>query len=192
MRAQHISNGNRTAPDNVGKAPKLNGRAANAPSVSHLRMLAVLDGSERSEAVVDYLLDLSRRGIRLDVILLNVQPQPSVWQARAPREDTPRERLSSFRGKRVVQSASRQLEPAGITATERIEVGDAVSTIVRCAAASSCSEIVMPVSPAGPTRRWLARHARLSVASIAAEVAQLSPIPVVIVNHRTGTGESSR
>lgn len=169
----------------------MNGRAANVASVSHLRVLAVLDGSERSEAVVDYLLDLSRRGIRLDVILLNVQPQPSVWQARMPREGSPRERLSSYRGKRVVQSASRRLEPAGITATERIEVGDAVSTIVRCATTSSCSEIVIPVSPAGPTRRWLARHARLSVASIAAEVAQLSPIPVVIVNRRTGVDDAA-
>ena len=191
MRAHKRSNGQGDAPASSDMPEKAKGHPAAGPS-SHLRVLAVLDGSEQSEAVVDYLLDRSQRGIRQDVVLLNVQPRPSAWQARTMPESSPRERLSSFRGKRVVQSARRRLEPAGIAASERIEVGDAVSTIVRCAAETSCSEIVLPVSPPGATRRWLARHARLSVASLAGEVAQLSPVPVVIVAHRGGPRDDSR
>lgn len=183
VRAQQGSNGAAASP--VEKSATKIGHTAGKAHASRLRVLAVLDGSQHSEAVIDYLLDLAKRGTQLEVVLLNIQPRPTAWQTRGVADGSPRERLGNYRGKRVVHSVRQRLDSAGIPATERVEFGDEASTIVHCATETSSDQIVMPALPAGPTRRWLARHARISVANAAAEVAHLSPIPVVIVGRRT-------
>lgn len=184
MRVQQGSNGSDALAARSGQRHTPIRQSAGNVQAIRLRVLAVLDGSERSEAVIDYLQQLAQRGARLEVVLLNIQPRPSAWQTRGVPEGSPRERLGSYRGKRVVHSVRQRLDSAGITATERVEVGDEALTIIRCAAEISADQIVMPVSPVGPARRWMARLIRMLIANVATEVAQLSPVPVVMVNRR--------
>ncbi len=132
--------------------------------------------------MIDYLIDIADRGIRLDVVLLNVQPKPLAWQARAAPAGTVRERLPTYRGKRVVRSVRRRLEPEGIATSERIEMGSPVEAIVRSASEEACDAIVMAAPRIGRARKWLARMTRLTIASVAADVMQSANVPVVIVS----------
>ncbi len=132
--------------------------------------------------MIDYLVDIAGRGMPLDVVLLNVQPKPLAWQARAAPDGAMRERLPTYRGKRIVRSVRRRLEPAGIATSERIELGSPVEAIVRSASAEGCDAIVIAAPRIGRARKWLARMTRLTIASVAADVVQLATVPVVVVS----------
>lgn len=132
--------------------------------------------------MVDYLVDMAARGMKLKVVLLNVQPKPLAWQTRAVRGSDMRERLPAYRGKRVVRGAQRRLEPTGIVSVERIEFGSTVEAVVRSAREERCDAIVLAAPRASRVGRWLARTTRLSRGSVAADVMQRVAVPVVVVS----------
>jgi nucleotide-binding universal stress UspA family protein len=148
-----------------------------------LRILAVVDGSEGSGRVVKCLLRLCSGRGPIEVVLLNVQPQPQQWRMRGYgwfQREAILDRLINDLGRRVIASAARHLESAGLTHKDRIELGDAGETIVRCASEEDCDLIVLAEPRAGAVRAWLARRLRLSVGSPAGLVINLARVPVVV------------
>jgi nucleotide-binding universal stress UspA family protein len=169
----------------VDSAPRRNGRTPQRATRAKagLRVLVVVDGSERANSVVDYVTGLTKDGGAVEAVVLNVQTLSGTSRLRGYdsfRQDEIRDRLTADLGMPIVNDAGRRLQKAGITFTARVEVGDPVETIVRCATAEHCDLIVIGESRPGPVRRWLARHAGIAFGSLATGVAQLSDVPVVI------------
>jgi nucleotide-binding universal stress UspA family protein len=148
------------------------------------RILAAVDGSERTNRIVDYLLSLADSGETIEVVVLNAQPEPEDWRLRGYgsfKQDEVRDRLFNDLGKPIVTSVGRRLERAGISHKERVELGEPAEAILRCAKEEDC-DLVLTGEPApGPLRKWLARTTGLVFGSVAGQVVQLAETPVVIV-----------
>jgi nucleotide-binding universal stress UspA family protein len=147
------------------------------------RILAIVDGSEGTGRVIKYLLGLRALGAPFDVVLLNIQPEPEDWRLRGYgwfKREAIRERIVSDLGRPAVASAGRQLDGAGIAHKDRIELGEAADTIVRCAREEECDFIVLAEPTPGAVRRWLMRSAGMSIGSIASVVIAFAHVPVVV------------
>jgi nucleotide-binding universal stress UspA family protein len=170
---------------NIASEPHRDGRAQQraAKTKRTLRVLAAVDGSERVNGVVDYLATLAKGGSPIEVIVLNVQPLADSFRLRGYgsfKQEEVRDRLITDLGKPIVDGVERRLRKAGIDATARVEIGEPVETILRCAAAQQCDLIVVGHPHAGPLRQWIAQHAGISFGSIAASLVQLASVPVVV------------
>ena len=153
-------------------------------NIRPLRVLAVVDGTERAGRVTKCLLDLQARNEAIDVVLLNVQPEPEVGRLRGHgsfRRAAVDDRLINDLGRRVVTSAARHLDAAGIAHKDRIELGDPTDTVVRCADEERCDLIVLAEPKPGPVRRWLMTAGGLVVGSVAGVVIHLANVPVMVV-----------
>ena len=149
-----------------------------------IKVLAVVDGSERAGRVVEYLIDLAERDETIDVILLNVQPKPEDWRLRGYgsfKQGEIVDRLVRDLGRPIVANVARKLEHAGIAHKDRVELGDPAATILRCAEEENCSAILIGEGPSGPIRRWLSRTMGVSVGLVSAQLVELGEIPVVVV-----------
>ncbi len=148
------------------------------------KILAAVDGSERTGRVLEYLIGLAESGIPIEVVVLNVQPEPEDWRLRGYgsfKQDEIHDRLVNDLGKPIVRSAGRRLDQADIAHKERIELGAPAETILRCANEERCDLIVVSEPPPRAFRRWLTRTIGLSFGSLASKVVQLAEIPVIVV-----------
>jgi nucleotide-binding universal stress UspA family protein len=149
-----------------------------------LRVLAVIDGSERTGRVLAFALDLAHQGRGVETILLGTVSEPPDGRLRGYGSFKRKEihaQLKDITGARVVAAAARRLDQAGITHKDRVEVGDPVETILRVAEEEGSDIILLGDPPGGAFRRWLPRLSGLSVSTVAGEVTRLATIPVVVV-----------
>lgn len=170
---------------NVASEPHRNGRAQHraAKVKNTIRVLAAVDGSERSNGIVDYLTTLAKTAKPIEVIVLNVQPLSESFRLRGYgsfKQDEIRDRLIADLGKPIVGGVERRLRKAGITASTRVEIGEPVETILRSATAEQCDLIVVGHPYPGPLRQWIAQHAGISFGSVATSLVQLAALPIVV------------
>ena len=147
-------------------------------------ILIAVDGSERTGRVLEFLIGLSESGLTIEVIVLNVQPKPEDWRLRGYisfKKEEIHDRLVNDLGKPIISSVGRTLDQVGIAHKDRIELGDLVETILRCANEERCNLIVVGEPPPGAIRRWLTRTAGVSFGSVASNVMQLAEVPVAVV-----------
>lgn len=153
-------------------------------SASHPRkILAAVDGSERTNRVVDYLLSLAKKNAALNVVVLNVQNEPEKWRLRGYetfKRDEIVDRLTSDVGGPIVRGVGRRLRKAGISHNTRVEIGEPVEIIIRCAAEEGCDLIVVGEPRPGAVRRWLTQAAGITLGSVAGDVVQLAETPIVV------------
>jgi nucleotide-binding universal stress UspA family protein len=148
-----------------------------------LKVLAVIDGSERTGHVLEYLR-LAQHGAKLEAVLLNVQPKPEDGRLRGYgsfKQEVIHDRLINDVGRRIVSSAGRRLCQAGMVHKERIEIGDTAETILRVAQEERCDLILLGEAHPGAVRRWLAKATGVALGYIGSQVVQLADIPVVVV-----------
>jgi nucleotide-binding universal stress UspA family protein len=158
-------------------------RTADAAPKS-LRLLASIDGSERTGRILEHAIDLATGGREVEVILLNVQPAPAGGRLRGYgsfKQAEIRHRLIHDLGERALSSASRRLETAGVAHKSRVELGDPVAAVLRCAEEEGCNLILVSEPELGQMRRWLLETVGLSFSSSAARVVQLAKVPVMVV-----------
>lgn len=154
------------------------------PTQQSLRVLAAIDGSEGSGRVLNHVMCLPQRYGAVEVVVLNVQPKPQDWRLRGWgwfQREAIHDRLINDLGRRVIASADRQLDAAGIIHRNRIELGEAGETIARCAREEGCDLVVLAEPRPGAVRMWLMRKGGLSTGSIAGIVVHLAQVPVVLV-----------
>jgi nucleotide-binding universal stress UspA family protein len=147
-------------------------------------VLVVIDGSERTNRVLDFAVDLAREGRGVEAILLGLVSEPPDGRLRGYGSFKRKEvhaRLKDLMGARAVAAAARRLDQAGVTHKDRIEVGDPTETILRVADEEACGVVLLGDAPADALRRWLPKVTGLCVATVASEVAQLATIPIIIV-----------
>jgi nucleotide-binding universal stress UspA family protein len=149
------------------------------------RLLAVVDGSERTNRVVDYLASIGQRGEAIEVVILNVQEKPADGRLRGYqsfKRNEIEDRLINDLGGPIVTSVSRRLEQAGIRNVGKVRIGEPVQEILGCAAEDRCDAVVVGDPRATIFQRWLVDMTGLSAGwSIAARVVLLAEVPVVVV-----------
>lgn len=156
-------------------------RAVAAKQLSK-KILAVVDGSERTGRVLEYLIWQCETPI--EVVVLNVQPAPEDWRLRGYvsfKQDEIFDRLVNDLGKPIVTSVGRTLDQIGIDHKERIELGEQAATILRCAKEERCDLIVVSEPRSSAFRRWLTKTVGLTFGSVATDVVQLAKVSVVVV-----------
>jgi nucleotide-binding universal stress UspA family protein len=160
------------------------GRRAGEAKARTQKVLAVVDGSERTGHVLEYLIGMADSGVPIEVVVLNVQPAPEDWRLRGYgsfKQDEVHDRLVNDLGKPIVESVGRRLDQRDIAHKDRIELGELAETILRCANEECCDLIVVSEPRAGSLRRWLTRTTGLSLGSLASNVVQLAEMPVIVV-----------
>jgi nucleotide-binding universal stress UspA family protein len=149
-----------------------------------VRMLTVIDGTERTGRIIELALDLARKGLPIEAVVLGVISEPPDGRLRGYGSFKRKEihaRLKDLKGARAVAAAARRFEQAGVTHKDRIEVGELAETILRVANEEACDVVLLGDAPAGTFRCWLSRTTGLLVATVAGEVAQLATLPVVVI-----------
>jgi nucleotide-binding universal stress UspA family protein len=158
-------------------------RTTLSTKVQTLKVLAAVDGSQCTSFVLKRVIEINETRGAIDVVLLNVQPQPQEWRLRGYQSFKRKEvedRLIGDLGGRVVASAARQLDAVGIPNRYRIELGEPAEVIVRCACEEGCDLIVLAESSPCGVRRWLMKAMTLAVGSAASVVVHLAPMPVLV------------
>jgi nucleotide-binding universal stress UspA family protein len=149
-----------------------------------VRLLAVIDGSERTGRILELALNLARKGLLIEAILLGVVSEPPDGRLRGYGSFKRKEihaRLKDLMGARAVAAAARRLDHASVTHKDRIEVGDPAEVVLRVADEESCDMVLVGDTPAGPIGRWLPRVAGLCVETLASQIARRAALPVVVV-----------
>jgi nucleotide-binding universal stress UspA family protein len=116
----------------------------------------------------------------MQVVVLNAQPKPQLWQTRGVAKEAIHDRLHEL-GQKAVTLVTERLEHAQIATKQRLELGDPADTIIRCAKEEGCDLIVMSAKRIGQVRSALVRSTGVTFGSVAAQVVKLADIPVVVV-----------
>lgn len=148
------------------------------PASMPRRLLAVVDATERSRRVLDYVIGYAASIGPVEAVVLNVRTD-SNGDPNAPLGVTDWPLLEST-GKRIIKSATRRLNRLGIVHKSRVEAGDPAPTIVRCAHEERCDMIILNDCQ---TERVLDEPPQAGNGreeSVSEEVSKLTSVPVVI------------
>ena len=150
-----------------------------------MRFLAVVDGTERTNRVVEHVVALAQGSSAAEVVILNVQQKDGNARLRGYqtfKQHEVDERLVDDIGAPIVGSVSRKLDKIGIRNHTRVKIGDPAPTILRCASDERCDVIVVGFRGSAGIQRWLAETMGLSISSsVAMRLVALARIPVVAV-----------
>lgn len=136
------------------------------------RILLAVDGSKAAERAARHVVALKTSGLRLEVLLLNVQP---VWApARSRDEKRERAHLHLEASEQDMRAAKALLARAGIPFKDALRIGAAAENILKVAHEKHCDQIVMGT-------RGLGALSGLLLGSVATKVVQLSKVPVTLV-----------
>jgi nucleotide-binding universal stress UspA family protein len=156
---------------------------AATPARNPYRILAVVDGTERTNHVVDFITSIAARGAAIEAVVLNVQSKRHDHRLRGYQSFKQSEiddRLINEIGMPVVTSVSRRLEKLGIAAHSRVEIGEPADVILKCAAEERCDAVVIGEERPDALGRFLVRTLGI-VSGTAASLAALSERPVILV-----------
>ena len=138
-----------------------------------LKVLVPADGSDPSQRAIDHLIGTPQYKDGAEIHLINVQPplpgRAAAAVAQANVEDYHREE-----GLKSLEEAQQRLRAAGVTYHCHIAVGDPAKVIVQYAQQHGIDQIVMGTRGRGAVASAL-------MGSVAKEVLECSPVPVMLV-----------
>jgi nucleotide-binding universal stress UspA family protein len=146
------------------------------------KILAAVDGSERTGRVLEFLLSMA--ALPITVVVLNVQPAPEGWRLRGYlsfKADEVFDRLVHDLGEPIVKGVGRRLADAGIAHSETVKLGSFTESVLACQREEGCNLIVVSTKRANRLQLFLLRVFGASVRSSASELVQLAEVPVVVV-----------
>jgi nucleotide-binding universal stress UspA family protein len=139
-----------------------------------LKLLIAVDGSENALRAVRHVIGLARRGIRVEPVVINVQPPVMAGEVGtiAPAKIT--EETRAVAAAEALGAAQALFGEAGVPVVARAATGDAAEAIVAAAAELGCDGIVMG-------RRGLGPLASLALGSVSSKIIRLTDVPVTLV-----------
>jgi nucleotide-binding universal stress UspA family protein len=148
-----------------------------------LKVLAVIDGTERAGRIVDYAIGLKRRSPKLQVVVLGVVQEPATGRLRGygtfKRAEIYGALIDTMR-ERAVSAVARRLDHEKVAHIDRIEVGDPADTILRVASEEDADLILLGDKPPNVLQRLLPEIG-LSLATVTSQVVQKATVPVVVL-----------
>ena len=145
-----------------------------------MKILIPLDGSDAALEAVHHCIGLVREGLRLSVVLANVQEPTYLYEMVLARDPELLGRASAAAGAHALESGERLLKAVGIAFDREVASGDPAHTLVDIAERFGCDAVVMGSRGSGRLR-----HALLG--SVANEVLHASPVPVTIIKPALAT-----
>ena len=139
-----------------------------------MKILIPLDGSHAALEGVRHCIGLARDGLRLSVVLANVQEPTYLYEMVLARDPDLLERASAAAGVHALEPGERLLKAVGIPFEREVGSGDPAHTLVDIAERFACDAIVMGSRGSGGLRKAL-------LGSVANEVLHASPVPVTII-----------
>ena len=145
------------------------------------KALVPVDGSDRTARAISYLIEQAARGPRPEVVVVNVQPKPKLWQTRGIATKAILERLRML-GEVATSYSLERLAAAGISHKCRLELADSeIEAISRCAREEGCDHIVIAAKDMNSLAERLRRLAIWPFRSLAARVVDRVNVPVIVV-----------
>lgn len=128
--------------------PALNifSQSRDSKAAKRLRLLAVVDGSEFTNHIVDFILSFAEGRSVTEVVILNVQTKRADARLRGYqtfKEEEINDRLINEFGYPIVNNVSKRLQAAGITCLSKVAIGDPFAIISECALENECDVIVV-------------------------------------------------
>jgi len=139
-----------------------------------LKLLVPTDGSENALRAVRHVADLARRGVALEVVLLNVQRPVMSGEVGAVAPIEIAEDKRALAAGSAVAKARALLEPANVPLTVHEAIGNAAEEIAAAAEALRCDGIVMG-------HRGMGMLKSLVMGSVSEHVLRLANVPVTFV-----------
>jgi len=150
-----------------------------------LRLLAVVDGTESTNRIVDFITAYGDGRSTTEAVVLNVQSKRLDARLRGYqdfKQDEIDDRLINELALPILNSVSGRLEKAGIRCLSKAEIGDPVMTILRCAAENACNVILVGAQPPTGIEGWLPNTIRAWLRSdLAFQLTALAPASIVVV-----------
>lgn len=137
-----------------------------------LRVLIAVDGSDASLRAVEHVLDLSRRGVAVDVHVLNVQLAVRGVSSFVSHADL--ESYHRDEGQKALEGAKQRLAAAGMPHHDHIGVGDPGEMVVAFAQKLGSEHIVMGTHGRGGV-------AEVLLGSVAKHVVSHALVPVTLL-----------
>ena len=142
-----------------------------------LPVLLPVDGSPTSLAAVRHAIALRDHGLALRVLLVNVQPPPTLYEVVLAHD---RERLDAVRaaaGADLLAPAEALLREAGLAFDSEVLGGEPAPTLVDRAETAGAALVIIGARGAGESGE---RHA--SPGTVAMALLQHAPVPVTVVH----------
>jgi nucleotide-binding universal stress UspA family protein len=130
-------------------------------------ILLPVDGSSSSASALEYVVSRKKRGERLKVTVLYVQPTPLVMNKEI-ENILLEEQLKVFSGKRIAAA----MKKLGVKPD--FAIGDPALSIIKYAVSEASDEIVIGTRGRSPI-------AQVLLGSVASKVIQLAGVPVTLV-----------
>lgn len=136
------------------------------------KLLVAVDGSDHAARAVDHVVRLAAAIATLEVVLVNVQPEPEFRVLALHRDEI----LAELRdeAEKALAPVLARLASAGVAATSRVEFGDPAQRIAHLAEAEAVDGIVMGTRGLGPV-------AGLVLGAVTTKVLHLVDVPVTLV-----------
>jgi len=139
-----------------------------------MRYLIPVGSSDAALQTLSHLEAVASRGVKVEVVLLNVQP---AFNRRASRlaSRAARDRFRAERSGAALAGMTRRLSRAGICFRARTETGPLIERIAATAEAEDADQILVGVAPPSQWLHWM------MLPSLPQRVALRTGIPVVSV-----------
>ena len=137
-------------------------------------LLLPLDGSTPSYNAVKHVISLLRDGCSAHVHVLHVLPIVVPMDELQLTDYALIEKAQKKQAKRILDTACKLLDEAGVEYTRHTETGPVSQTIAEHARKRHCDQIIMGTRGMGAFGNWV-------LGSTATQVAHLSEVPVTLV-----------
>ncbi len=137
-----------------------------------LKVLVAVDGSAPSDKAVAHAIRLAGEVAAISFLVVNVQPEPEFRSLALHREEMLEELREA--GETVLAGARASFAEAGVTITERREIGDPAEVIAEIITAEEIDLVVMGTMGLGSI-------AGLVFGSVAMRVIHLVDVPLTLV-----------
>lgn len=138
------------------------------------KVLVPIDGSESSLHAVDIVIKAVAEGRKLEVHLLNVQPQIVSGHARMYLKKDLIDEYYKEEGEKALKPAQEKLDQAGIPYVTSHLVGNAPECIAKYVKSKGCELVVMGTRGLGSVHGMM-------LGSVATKVLHLVAVPVTLV-----------
>lgn len=141
-----------------------------------LKILIAVDGSETSLDAVRHAIALRDEGLKVSLVLANVQEPPTFYEMVTVRDPERLAGLGTGAGEHLLQAARQLCDSSGIEYEFEVAAGDPAHTLADVAERYGCTSIVIGASGKGGTGDgWLG--------SVSHELIHVSNLPVTVIKH---------
>jgi nucleotide-binding universal stress UspA family protein len=139
-----------------------------------MKILLPVDGSAAALDAVRHAIRLSRSGLKMSLVLANVQEPMHLYEMLLARNAEVIEQASADAGAHALQPAEALLRDAGLEYETEVAAGDPAHTLIDILERYACDMVVMGARGTGTLRSAM-------LGSVSHEMLHAAPVPVLIV-----------